>query len=63
MRVRPSKPALGVTSATIDACKDEPQTTVTFRVWDDGCDLLVFFTPFPKQGQRSHDQSEPVRLA
>ena len=63
MRIRSSRLTDNVTSATIDTGKDEPQTTVTFRVWEGGCDLLVFFTPWPRQGQRTDDRADAVRLA
>ena len=63
MRVRQSTPDPDVTAATIDAGPQEPQTTVIFRVWEGGCDLLTVFTPNPRQGQRPNDQSKAVRLA
>ena len=44
-----------VTYATIDAGDGEPQTTVTFRSGDWGCDLLVAFTPTPRQHWRQND--------
>lgn len=63
VRVRTSRPTENVTAATVDSGPGEPQTTVTFRVWDGGCDLVVFFTPYPNQSRRTHDRSEPKRLA
>jgi len=50
------------TGATIDAGPGEPQTAVTFRSGDWGCDILTAFRPNPRVTFAAHDRSEVVRF-
>lgn len=50
------------TGATIDAGPGEPQTAVTFRVGDWGCDILTVFRPYPRITFAAHDRSEVVQF-
>ena len=51
------------THCTITAGPGEPQTSVTWRSGEWGCDIAVSFTPWPNQHMRTADRSESKRLA
>lgn len=50
------------THCTIDGGPGEPQTAITFRSWESGCDVLVVSRPFPSHTQALHDRGESVVL-
>jgi len=52
-----------VTHCTIDTGVDTPQTAITFRSGDWGCDVMSCTRPFPKSTQGSLDSSSKLRYS